>query len=180
MSSICGYVERGLGYMNNERPKLQIPKTKGEWLLDILGTASFLAAFGYLIISWGSLPEEIPGHFNAAGEVDRWGSRYEILILPIISVLLWGGMSLLEKKPHIHNYPARLNENNAHAFYVISRKVANMLKNACLFLLSALIIQTVRVALGDAQSLGSWFLPLLLILTIVPIVWAMIAQSRIK
>lgn len=38
------------------------------------------------------LPEQIPAHYNLAGEIDRWGSRLEILILPLfclISGLLW-------------------------------------------------------------------------------------------
>ncbi len=58
------------------------------------------------------LPDQIPGHFNGLGEVDRWGSKYEIIILPIIGVFIFALMSLLEKAPHMHNYPKRLNENN--------------------------------------------------------------------
>ena len=162
------------------RPKLQIAKTKGEWVLDIIGGGIFLTAIAYLMISWGSIPDRVPGHYNAAGEVDRWGSRNEILILPIIGVFLWVTMFLVEKNPHTHNYPARLNENNAYVFYLNSRKLMNTLKNACLFLFSCLIIQTVRIALGDAQSLGAWFWPLLLIITIGPIVRTLVVQSKIK
>ena len=162
------------------RPKIKIEKTKGEWVLDIIGGGIFLAAIGYLMISWGSLPEQVPGHYNAAGEVDRWGSKYEILTLPIIGVFLWVTMFFVEKNPHTYNYPSRLNESNAPAFYANSRKQMNMLKNACLFLFSCLIIQNVRIALGDAQSLGAWFLPLLLIITIGPIVRTLVVQSKIK
>ena len=162
------------------RPKIKIEKTKGEWVLDIIGGGIFLAAIGYLMISWGSLPEQVPGHYNAAGEVDRWGSKYEILTLPIIGVFLWVTMFFVEKNPHTYNYPSRLNESNAPAFYANSRKQMNMLKNACLFLFSCLTIQNVRIALGDAQSLGAWFLPLLLIITIGPIVRTLVVQSKIK
>lgn len=38
------------------------------------------------------LPDQIPAHYNLAGKIDRWGSRLEILILPLfclISGLLW-------------------------------------------------------------------------------------------
>ncbi|MBQ7874772.1 MAG: DUF1648 domain-containing protein [Oscillospiraceae bacterium] len=40
------------------------------------------------------LPEEIPAHYNFAGEVDRWGSKYETLIFPLCTVgmgcfMLW-------------------------------------------------------------------------------------------
>lgn len=40
------------------------------------------------------LPEQIPAHYNFAGEIDRWGSKYESLIFPAATVgmgffMLW-------------------------------------------------------------------------------------------
>lgn len=41
------------------------------------------------------LPDSIPAHYNFAGEVDRWGSKYEQLFLPLFTMvycplfLLW-------------------------------------------------------------------------------------------
>lgn len=46
-----------------------------------------------LIISIGimpMLPDQIPAHYNIYGEVDRWGSKWEIFILPIISIFVCG------------------------------------------------------------------------------------------
>ena len=37
-----------------------------------------------------ALPGEIPVHYNAAGEVNRWGSKYEMLLLPLITLLMGG------------------------------------------------------------------------------------------
>ena len=34
------------------------------------------------------LPAEIPVHYNAAGEVNRWGSKYEMLFLSLITLLM--------------------------------------------------------------------------------------------
>lgn len=39
------------------------------------------------LIALPMLPESIPAHYNAAGEVDRWGSKYETLIFPAINVI---------------------------------------------------------------------------------------------
>ena len=41
------------------------------------------------------LPESVPMHYDMAGNVDRWGSRYENLIFPIIILVLALFMSLL-------------------------------------------------------------------------------------
>lgn len=43
------------------------------------------------------LPEEIPMHFNAAGEADRIGSRLEVFIFPLLSVVFGGLMLIIAK-----------------------------------------------------------------------------------
>ncbi len=54
-----------------------------------------------LTVSWAAtlaalavFPERVPAHWNAAGEVDRWGSKFEILILPAVQLLVAGGLAL--------------------------------------------------------------------------------------
>ena len=36
----------------------------------------------------GILPDKVPMHYNAEGEIDRWGSKYENLIFPLIIIAL--------------------------------------------------------------------------------------------
>lgn len=163
-----------------DRPVLKLPRTKWEWGCDILGLIVFIGSIIFLVVSWSAIPEQVPGHYNASGEVDRWGSKYELFILPMIGVFLWFMMGLFERFPHIHNYPARINESNAAAFYLTSRKMLNVTKNICLALFGFILIQSIRVALGWADSLGIWFLPVFLLATIVPIIFALIKFSRIQ
>lgn len=40
------------------------------------------------VFAFSLLPEQIPAHFNLAGEVDRWGSRLEIFILPVLVAVI--------------------------------------------------------------------------------------------
>lgn len=50
-----------------------------------LYTAAFLLTALSLILPLAALlflPDAIPAHYNAAGAVDRWGSKYEVLIFP--------------------------------------------------------------------------------------------------
>jgi len=49
---------------------------------------SWLATFVALVL----FPERVPAHWNLAGEVDRWGSKYELLILPVVQLFLTGLM----------------------------------------------------------------------------------------
>lgn len=162
------------------RPILDLPKTMRERVWNWVGGGIFLVSILYIVVVWGKIPEEVPGHFNGAGEVDRWGSKFELFILPFIGVFLWIVMGLIEKVPHMHNYPARLNESNVEAFYLNSRKLLNELKNFCLLLFAIGSIQTVRIALGEAQSLGWWFVPIVIIGTTMPIIKTLVLSSKIK
>lgn len=162
------------------RPVLKLPKTKYEKILDIIGGGIFIVSIIFIISQWNTLPEEIPAHFNGAGEVDRWGSKIELFILPGIGIFLWIFLGLLEKVPYMHNYPARLNESNVEAFYLNSRKILNEIKNLCLILFAVISFEIVLVVLGKVDGLGWWFLPVVLIGTGIPIVKGLIASSKIK
>nr|WP_314981033.1 SdpI family protein [uncultured Stomatobaculum sp.] len=41
------------------------------------------------------LPAEIPAHFDFVGNITRWGSKYELLILPVLLLLVSFGSSFL-------------------------------------------------------------------------------------
>ncbi len=168
-----------MGLNADYRPILKIKKTKSEWVWDLIGGGIFLGIIVYLIISWSHLPDQVPGHYNGVGEVDRWGSKGELLILPMISFFLWGSLMLLERFPHVHNYPPRMNETNVRAFYLSSRKLLNSIKNIYLLAFSYIIFQQIRGAYGESDSLGPWFLPVLIIVTALPIIQSIRKRSKI-
>lgn len=162
------------------RPILKLPKTKSEKIWNYIGGGKFVVSIIYIIFAWFELPNEIPAHFNGVGEVDRWGSKVELFILPFIGLFLWIVMGLLERAPHMHNYPARLNENNVEAFYLNSRKILNEVKNLCLIFFAFISFQMVRIGLGETNSLGWWVLPVILLGTAIPIIKGIIATAKIK
>ena len=41
-----------------------------------------------VLISLKFLPDQIPAHYGISGEVDRWGSKYETLIFPGVTLSL--------------------------------------------------------------------------------------------
>ena len=42
-------------------------------------------------------PDQIPVHYNIHGEIDRWGSKYEFLVFPFISLFMGGVMACVAK-----------------------------------------------------------------------------------
>ena len=40
--------------------------------------------FLYLAYIWNSLPEKVPMHWNIQGEIDRWGEKQELILIPLL------------------------------------------------------------------------------------------------
>ena len=47
-----------------------------------------LLPFLYLMYVWNQLPEQVPLHYNLKGEVDRYGDKSELIMIPILLPLL--------------------------------------------------------------------------------------------
>jgi len=52
------------------------------------------------VVVFPMLPDQIPGHFDLFGNVTRYGSKYEIFVLPIISILMGFFWILMVKIAH--------------------------------------------------------------------------------
>lgn len=144
-----------------KQPKIMLPNSALEAFLNGVSVLIFFMVLAYLVVQYRLVPDQVPGHFNAAGEVDRWGGKAELFLPPIIGSVLWVGMTVLEKYPHVYNY-LNLTEENAEAQYKNARLMINVLKNEIVILFSFLTVQSVRVALGAAEGLGSFFMPIFL------------------
>ena len=91
-------------------------------LLVLVGTVVFLAGY------WKQIPAEVPMHYNAAGEIDRWGARAELLILPIISWLLYGLMTVVEQVPSAWNTGVKVTVENREQVYALLGHMLSTLK----------------------------------------------------
>lgn len=57
------------------------------------------------------LPEQIPAHYDFNNQVTRWGSKYETLIFPAISILFGFFMLVMAKYSAKHEETGENNEN---------------------------------------------------------------------
>ncbi|MFB6465481.1 DUF1648 domain-containing protein [Cytobacillus sp. Hz8] len=166
--------------MANERPKLNIPKTRGEWIWNGIGYFFFVGSVILLLFVWKSLPEKVPAHFDFSGEVNRWGRRWELWTLPGFGIFIGILMQILENYPQVYNFPQRFNESNAELFYLHNRKMLNQLKNICFIIFSLLLFESISIALDWGFELGVWLLPIVILGMGVPLVLGLIKQGKIK
>lgn len=120
-------------------------------LLLLLGTVIFLTAF------WQRIPDKVPMHFNAAGEIDRWSSRTELLILPVISWLVYGLLTVVEQIFRTWNAGGN-GIKKQEQVHILLRHLLSTLK-----LLVVVIFTWITVWCALALPLPVWFLPVTLV-----------------
>ncbi len=74
-----------------------------------------LLPLALVLIALQFLPDNIPAHYNISGQVDRWGSKYEMLVFPALSILLGSIMLLAAKYAAKHEESG---QNNAQVCIV--------------------------------------------------------------
>lgn len=70
---------------------------RDQWIVVFLGLAFVVnvAAFCHVVMQYPNLPEFLPLHYNAQGDVDYIGTRVESFKIPAIGTLIWVANALL-------------------------------------------------------------------------------------
>jgi len=78
---------------------------KTNWRIELALLLLIALMFGAALVVWPSAPSDIPVHWNASGQVDRYGGKFEgLLLLPLMALGLY---LLMRYLPNID--PGRLN-----------------------------------------------------------------------
>lgn len=141
------------------RPKLHIPRTRLEIVLEVLGLAAMAGLVVFALRAWPTLPASVPVHFAVDGEVDAWGGKGSLLALLGLCFVFYAGLSVLERFPHIYNYPVPVTVENAPRLYLLGRQLMLALKVLISVSFAALFAAVVLVAQGEWATLTAWFLP---------------------
>ncbi len=73
-----------------------------------------LLPFIYLLYIWKDLPLEVPMHWNIKGEIDRYGDKSELLLIPILLPLLTYLIFLIVPKIDPKNKISKMGEKYHH------------------------------------------------------------------
>ena len=102
--------------------------TRLQKIIEVIGIVITIVYIIYFIVSFGNLPDKTPAHYDFAGEVTRYGSKYEMLIMPILGVLMYGGITILQKYPKAWNVPIKVKPENEVEIYTILRTLIILTK----------------------------------------------------
>ncbi len=162
------------------RPKVTIPLTATDKMAEAAGWALVVALWALAICNLARLPQTIPTHFNAAGQPDGYGGKYSLLTLPVVATILFAGITLLNRYPHIFNYPTEITAENALRQYTSATRLLRYLKLTVVLIFFAIAQQTISTAIGGASGLGVWFLPVVLVVLLGIVVAGIAKMVRAK
>ncbi|SHI82176.1 Protein of unknown function [Clostridium amylolyticum] len=149
--------------------------SKFQLFLEIIGAAILISFFIFLVKSWSSIPERIPGHYNAAGVVDRWGNKNEILMLPIIGAILYLGLTIITFFPQIWNVPMPQNQENKEAVYKCMKTMLISLKVEITAMFFYITFHSV-----NSMDLPIAFLPIVLLIIFGSLTYFIVRSYRLS
>ena len=98
-------------------------KTTFSKIANLISLLSVVGIVLYIVITWKNIPNMIPGHYNIAGEIDKYSSKNSIWILIVVQILLFTMMAVLERFPNIWNTGVQITEENRERVNKKFRKI---------------------------------------------------------
>ena len=114
------------------------------------------------ITMWNRIPDTIPTHFGPGGRADAWGDKSSLILVMVLVLVLLGVMN-------ITIYYVKVNELSFYPVLVVMN-----LGIECLFSYGIFASVTAK------ESLGTWFIPFILVVIFGPIIWFFIKYGKRK
>lgn len=164
----------------NKRPRIKIEPTEGDILFERMSWFLLIILWVIAIFCFINLPATMPIHFNSAGQPDNYGSRTTIFLLPAVGTILFGGITLLNKFPFLFNYPVKITSDNALRQYTIAIRMMRYLKFILLIIFSYIEVMMYLTATGNSTGLSFWFLPVMLALIFIPLIYFVVKLIKAR
>lgn len=145
-----------------KRPKINVPLLPFDLWVDRFSFLIFFLIWLYTIVNFANLPDTIPLHFDAKGNADGFGSKQNVWLLLGLMTLLFVGIHILGKHPHLHSYTVAITEENALKNYRFSSRILRIVNFFDLLLFAYIIKKTVTFNDKEIIQPDSWFLPIVL------------------
>ena len=166
--------------MNFDRPILKIIPSRTDILLERLSILGLAFVWIFTIIQYLKFPNIIPIHFNAKGFANNYGDKTIIFLVPTIISVIFIGITILNKFPHIFNYIKKITAENALTEYTKATKLLRVIKLIIVVFTVILTIDICESAKAGQSKLPWWIIPIFMISMILPIFISLYPSSKNK
>jgi uncharacterized membrane protein len=135
-----------------QRPKLKIKLTWVDYTVEIFSFLVVLLTCILFAILWIKAPQIVPIHYNMTGVADSYGSKSSLISLFVTSIIIYIGMTVLNRYPHIFNFPVLVTSSNAYSLYKIAKRMLSVVKLLVCIMFLYLIYYELKVVLNPSMS----------------------------
>ncbi|BAO76692.1 DUF1648 domain-containing protein [Winogradskyella sp. PG-2] len=166
--------------MKSDRPKIQVPFQTVDVVIELASIAVLLLMWIHLLMEYSGLPESIAVHFNAAGQPDNYSKKSFLWFLPILATVIYVGLFILNRFPHIHNYMVNITEENALRQYRFSTRILRIINFLCVLLLAYINYKIIIGAQTNTTELGTGFLITVIGGSLLLPIFILVYQQKLK
>ena len=150
------------------------PTTLWQRVLGILSPVLLLGTIVFVLIRWPHLPDQIPTHFNLAGEVDGYGGRGILLAMPIFGLVMDAVLAIVGRFPKSWNTGTKITLfNRVRVYRLVRDLMAELRFCAALFFAGFSVYLCLMPKHFSANILG-----VLTLLFVIPIVRYFVRMAK--
>jgi hypothetical protein len=150
-----------------------------DWVLEAICVAGLVMIVAVVLAHWADLPAQVPRHFTASGQPNRWGNRTGLFVLPAVAAGVYILLTMVPRYPQLLNLPFEIDRT----FPAVQSSVltmTTMLKAEVILMFLYIERASVRTALGSGAGLGLMFLPLALATMFITLGWFLMKLRRYR
>lgn len=164
----------------SKRPRVKIPLENFDYIIELVSITLLVIMWTYTIIEYSNLPDTIPAHFNSKGVPDDYSGKIMVWLLPGLATVMYVGMLILTKYPHLHNYMVNITEENALKNYRFSIRVLRIVNFLCVVLFAYIVWKMIEGAKDNYSSLGTGFIVTVIGVSVVLPIVLIIYQRKLN
>lgn len=113
---------------------------KFDLVIEVIAAVCMIAVTVFLITHWNHLPDSIPGHYDAIGQIDKMTDKNSLIGLHAVAWIMYGVFTAVCFLPQIWNTGFTITEENKEMVYRLLKHMLVMLKLALVLIFSYLTI----------------------------------------
>lgn len=109
-------------------------------IMNIIGVLALLGSTLFVIIMWSQIPDQIPTHYNFAGEADGYGGKGSLIFMMVLAWFMFILITVLMKFSNTWNMPVKVTAENKARLYSITRAMLEVIKMLASLLFAVMLI----------------------------------------
>lgn len=109
-------------------------------IMNIIGFLALLGSTVFILVSWSHIPDQIPTHYNFAGEADGYGGKGSLIFMMVLAWFMFVLITVLMRFPNTWNMPVKVTAENKARLYSITRAMLEVIKMLTSLLFAVMLI----------------------------------------